>query len=132
MYKQEIFNRVYLCLAAQNFERSIAAGGTCAYRGAAGRKCAIGHLISDQLAQRLDDSNGGLGTSLSFFAIEQWPEIGQELGLTQDEMFDLQPFLRDLQKIHDAFPSDVMGSMRSRLELFAAGMNLTVPAIPGE
>jgi hypothetical protein len=49
MELQEVFNKVYLGLAGQYFERSINGHGVCAYRGHSWRKCAIGHLIPDAL-----------------------------------------------------------------------------------
>lgn len=48
MTKQEIFNKVVAGLAAQGFERSVMDDGSCAYRGNDGRKCAAGHLLSDE------------------------------------------------------------------------------------
>jgi hypothetical protein len=50
MGDQEIFNQVYLGLKAQGFKCSQSSSGYgCVYRGTDGRKCAVGHLIPDEL-----------------------------------------------------------------------------------
>lgn len=51
--RQDILNRAVQGLASQGFIRSLAPNETgnlsCAYRGNLGRKCAVGHLMSDDL-----------------------------------------------------------------------------------
>lgn len=47
---QQLFNKSYLGLKAQGFERSVLPfrNRTCVYRGPRGLKCAIGHCIPDE------------------------------------------------------------------------------------
>lgn len=50
MTRQEAFDRAARGLAGQGFEKSLSVSGDkCLYRGAGGLKCAIGHLIPDEL-----------------------------------------------------------------------------------
>lgn len=48
MTNQEAFDKAVAGLAAQGFTRSVHLGG-CQYRGPNGKKCALGHLIPDEL-----------------------------------------------------------------------------------
>jgi hypothetical protein len=58
MSEQEAFDIVVRGLAAQGWERSADEHGDCAYRGLGGRKCAIGHLIPDDLYDGALEGNG--------------------------------------------------------------------------
>ena len=51
MTKQELFDKIVIGLDAQDWERSTKNnnhGSDCMYRGDHGRKCAVGHIISDE------------------------------------------------------------------------------------
>lgn len=48
MDKQAIFNQAVKGLASQGFQRSLFKDGGCAYRGAEGRRCALGWCIPDE------------------------------------------------------------------------------------
>lgn len=45
--RQEIFDLAYLGLKSQEWQKSKADWGSCAYRGMGGLKCAIGHCMPD-------------------------------------------------------------------------------------
>ena len=49
MNRQEIFNKAYLGLRAQG-RKGVTNAGNCAYNGADGTHCGIGHLISGETA----------------------------------------------------------------------------------
>lgn len=48
MSKQEVFDRALFGIRAQGGPSRNADGGSCKYRTSSGRKCAIGHNISDE------------------------------------------------------------------------------------
>jgi hypothetical protein len=93
---QRIFDFVVARLAEQ--ERPSLKEGYCAYRGQNSLKCAIGHLIPDELYNKLlkdgcdiDNDPSGEGVSISTLAKKK-------------DLAYLQPFLgllRDLQIAHD-------------------------------
>lgn len=109
---QSIFNTAYLGLASQGFEYSITGAG-CAYRGNAGRRCAVGWLIPDEIYE--SSIEGGAVDSL------EW--VLSPLGLWR-----FKGELSSLQHCHDraASPAD----MRERLADFAARHGLTIPELP--
>lgn len=92
---QQIFDRVAEHLLRQAC-KSVRGGGNdsgvdqeCAYRGADGRRCAIGCLIPDELY------NGSIeGTAVG----DLWPPLLRECGLQIGEKTGL---LQELQELHD-------------------------------
>ena len=122
MTLQEIFNRAVEGLAAQGFEPSRAddlhdAG--CRYRGAGGRKCAVGHLIDDRHYARRIEGKG-----------VDWVEVQSALrrsGVTVNS--ESIHFLLDLQAAHDdpAWMSSPADTMRDRLRAVATKHRLTLP-----
>lgn len=92
MNKQEIFDTVYKALLEQG-EPSVN-NGVCAYRGANGNKCAVGHMISDDL---YDPEFEGFG-------LELIPEhiINHIVGSVDEyEYVERTSLLHKLQKAHD-------------------------------
>lgn len=115
--RQEIFDAAYKGLASQGFVRSLAEVG-CAYRGAEGRRCAIGFLIPDE---------------------KYSPELE---GLTPEDIVvcraadiceDDWMFAKDLQEAHDGpngdIEDDTPEEMKARLLSFAKLHNLTIPQV---
>lgn len=116
MNKQEIFDKVYLGLKSQDFKPSML-GTSCAYRGKDGLKCAVGHLIPDELYDPTWEESGGT-------AVYNLPSnVKQFLGIFNQE--DLE-FIDGLQWVHDSceFSED---DMQTRLKNFASEKGLTVP-----
>ena len=112
---QQAFNKAYLGLKAQGFERSHKGGSGCRYRGPDGKKCAIGHMIPDEHYR--PEMEGG---SVCFIA-ESYPEA-LPVGLRG---IPAQHALHRLQRCHDqaSNPED----MKRRLVNYAEDWELTVP-----
>jgi hypothetical protein len=105
--KQEIFNTVVAGLAAQRFIRSMRGTG-CSYRGAEGRKCAAGFLISDE-QYRSDMEGYGIKQVIADFNLDL-PEIS---------------FISSLQGIHDG--TETPRDMKRQLVELAIHHSLTIP-----
>ena len=89
MTLQDVFNTAYIGLASQGFERSMLNDG-CAYRGAEGRKCAIGYCIPDE--EYSPDMEG---------LTAHEPSIARLFPLVDAEE------MRTLQRVHDNATSGV-------------------------
>lgn len=111
---QQAFDKAYLGLKAQGFERSHK-NEACLYRGPDGKKCALGHVIPDEhyLPEMEHDS--------AFAVVEQYPEV-VPVGLRGDWG---KRALHRLQRCHDQAldPED----MQRRLVHYAEDWGLTVP-----
>lgn len=123
MTNQEAFDKAVAGLAAQGFKRSV--GGPdgfeqCVYRGKDGKKCALGHLIPDDLYRpRIEGMGAGnpLMRPLLF-----------ELGLSIE-------FSRALQSAHDSAYTidahdkqiDAPETMKAMLRRVADKFGLTKP-----
>jgi hypothetical protein len=116
-----MFDKAYLGLKAQGFKQAVVikANGydlSCVYRGPNDTKCAVGHLISDELARSIE------GRSVE--TLRGSPEealLKAELGITsQDDLC----FLEDLQECHD---STAAYRLAKDLAEFAHKYALTVP-----
>lgn len=117
MRRQEIFDAAYKGLASQGFVRSLADVG-CAYRGAEGRRCAIGFLITDEKY-----SPGLEGLTPSDVAVRRAANINDD---------DCE-FAEELQEAHggpdgDA-EEDTPEEMKARLHAFAGRHHLTIPQV---
>lgn len=111
---QQAFDKAYLGLKAQGFERSHE-NEVCLYRGPDGKKCALGHLIPDD-QYRHDMEGRGVG-----WILRNFPEA-LPLELHNDRtMRDL----RRLQQCHDLSGSPE--AMKARLHQYAEVHGLTVP-----
>lgn len=113
MYKtnQEVFDAVWNGLASQGFQRSIGYEGTCLYRGPDGLKCAVGHLIPDNLYD----------TDLEGKTVSQLIEAECLVGVFGEEVDT--SFLFKLQQAHDT--SD--GNMKEKLASVATSFGLNYP-----
>lgn len=112
MTNQEAFNKAVRGLAAQGFQRAMQCAYTCAYRDGEGRRCAVGHLLSDEeLAVE--------GNSQPVYELQTPFEEGGSLnGL--DSMV-----LENLQGAHDTSTTPI--DMKSRLVEFAIRYELELP-----
>lgn len=112
MTKQEIFTKAYLGLKGQGFAKAYSESRQgCQYRAPDGLRCAIGHVLPDELYVEMFDEKFLSGSEL-----KQYVSIFDEV---PDE------FLDDLQGIHDNSYS--AESMEHRLLQFADKHSLTVP-----
>lgn len=111
MTRQEVFNIVVKHLAAQNWERSIGPGGTCAYRSKDGKKCPIGALLLDDEVPKEGDIVHG----------DWFRPIMERLGLGTSDL----GFLDQLQCAHD---HSAMGErMREKFKEVGAQYRLEWP-----
>ena len=112
---QEIFTKAYLGLASQGFEKSLKSNmnDICMYKGLAGRRCAIGHVIPDDMyCEELE----GLGATAPSVLKVVWPDANSDERL----------FLEELQRSHDY--SGPNTNMEILLQAFAEKYNLQIPA----
>lgn len=134
---QEMFNITLHALRAQGVAsfRTVSIDSdadTCVYRGPRGTKCAVGHLLPDELySGELDDRVSDAGTSVQ--SICNWkPELADFFGVgrcdkdrpTASHQWTRMNFLMDLQQAHDQHmphtPSDsLLESWERRMEKIA-------------
>lgn len=117
MDKQEIFNKVFLGLKSQEFRQSVNEHNVCQYRGEDGLKCAVGHLIPDEIYIKEWDEHTTLADSLP-------PDVYDSMGIRADFGASVD-FLMELQNIHDNY--DVPERMEENYRQFALAQGLTVP-----
>lgn len=116
---QDFFTRAVKGLAAQGFERSVddarfARGlSSCVYRGDKGRKCAIGHLIPDEVVRATMDELSSL------------EEILSTIGVAAPEHTDNWHWFNNLQKCHDSGITTL--GVKHLLRAFAADNRLSLP-----
>jgi len=120
--RQEIFNKAYLGLKSQGFQRSFGSyfvekipNVGCLYRGPNGRKCAVGHLIPDEAySETLEGRRADsllVVSAMGFCAVNVIDGAGD--------------FLTKLQRCHDE--CEEPETMKNNLIDFARSHNLTVP-----
>jgi hypothetical protein len=126
MTRQQMFNTAYHGLAAQGFERSVDASGGCRYRGDKGMRCAIGYLISDEIAAKLE----------GFSVCSPNPVVVDSVKAAGITFADLE-FLKALQEAHDIPPSfrnqlvDTSPAVvKANVENVARKYGLTIPTLP--
>lgn len=116
--EQEIFDKAYLGLASQGFERSMI-NDSCVYN-AGDRHCAVGWVCVESKMPR----EGERPNKLSFW---------ESLGINTMPSKERTNFLQEIQYVHDASyfeHNDQCAKRKQRMEEFAKIHNLTVPAIP--
>lgn len=119
---QQVFDDAYRGLYAQGFAISKDHTGDCAYRGAGGLRCAIGHCIPDD---NYDAIIEGIAPDVC--------EYGNDRERTAYELFGSifgtidRPALLRLQEAHDyaQTPQQVLQSLQE----FAASNGLTIPSV---
>jgi len=126
---QELFNTAVIGLAAQGFERSFGPDGySCRYRGAEGRKCALGQLIPDEPTLLI--AEGGyceLGSAVLKAAGVEPAEDAVPAGHFVTPKDDhVARFLQQLIAAHDRgeFPDE----MKYKLRMLAKAFECTIPA----
>lgn len=111
MEKQEIFDKVYDALLKQGVA-SIDSNGSCMYRGPNGTKCAIGHLIPDELFEH----------DFNYADICDLPKnVFEYFEVESDEDFI---FLRNLQIAHDIHLALTIESFTEKMREIASKYNL--------
>lgn len=112
--KQEVFDKVVAGLRAQGYEQSLNVAGHCSFRGKNGTKCAVGHILPDDIADRM--------------RVEYTNEFGQYLdqipGFSEAKHYYL---LDDLMGAHDNGHDP--GAMMRNLREVAKNHNLDAGAI---
>lgn len=109
---QEVFNKAYLGLKAQEFRKSSTEAGACKYRNGIGDKCALGMCIPDSLYTRDMEGTGPDGL------LRNYPEVSVYIGQDTE-------FLDMLQLAHD--DTHNAQDMQEQLLEVAKMYNLTVP-----
>lgn len=127
MNKQEIFDKVWAGLSSQGWAKSMMRPGSqaCAYRGALGRKCAVGWLIPDQEYDPIME-----GLPISWFLVERAEGRSRAMAflkaieaggvdLSEPGVLDL---LESMQHAHDS-----LGNLKESMVQVAQHYNLTIP-----
>ena len=91
MTKQELLDKAIAGLAAQGYMRCKDVWG-CLYWRADGSRCAVGHLLSEDLAKEAACNHWG---SVYFMAPENYQALCREIGAVDSR------FLNSLQLAHD-------------------------------
>lgn len=126
MTRQEMFDKAVRGLHAQGYRRAVVRddeGGTaCRYRAHGGLRCAVGHLIPDELYKRSFN-----GCALPAAAGGDLSGFPRALLAALDAICsrDQWPFLKELQRCHDN--SETPEEVRERLANFAKRHRLTFP-----
>jgi hypothetical protein len=117
MYKQEMFNIAITKLWEQGVQCTNK-DGNCIYHNDLGHRCAVGWLLSEEVATKYAYS--GCVRELIYTAGDELPSyIKQNMD-----------FLNQLQLVHDvADPVHFRESMMSRAQRFAENHNLTLPIL---
>jgi hypothetical protein len=114
---QQVFNTVVEGLAGQQWQQSVVAdsgsGTVCAYRGLEGRKCAAGHLITDE---HYDANFERTGVS----DVRVWRALVKS-GVPNK----LMPQVAELQGLHDGFCDNMR--MRDNFAKYAERHDLVWP-----
>ncbi len=113
MDRQEVFNTVYKHLLTQRKTAQKASTGRCLYRTHDGLRCAVGCLLTDDEARRLDDVTGTV------------TELYEE-GALPDRLVPVLTLLQELQSVHDTYPVEFWESHLMRV---ARTYELSVPEV---
>ena len=127
--KQEIFNDIWAKAYAQKFEPSFSESekGLCAYRGANGQRCNVGHLIPDD---RYDPKIEGEEVhSDGIFERTTAYDRCVAADLSKPEMRRVLVFLQLCQEAHDYSGSSPNPSSKHRSSLvnIAGDAGLSIP-----
>jgi len=108
--KQNLFNMMWNGLKGQGWRRSMSdEGGGCLYRGDDGSKCAVGHCISDQVANTWDDARYSSVAKIL---------AGEDIPVSKIN------FLSRAQLAHDEAEE---GDMEANFRKFARQYHLSIP-----
>lgn len=115
---QELFTRAYLGVINQGgFSRTNSGYdmGACKYRGPNNRKCAVGHLIDDDIARAWDSRSNSRLSEIK--ATERYP-------IPQHILQNLE-LLQDMQTAHDT--SATIPDFQYKMEELARTHHLEMP-----
>jgi hypothetical protein len=123
--KQAYFDAAVAGLASQGFTRAVHDGGSCAYRGVGGKKCALGHLIPDERYE--PEMEGGVNAAVRAV-------------LGRDDIEDDFYWFSKLQNCHDLAYTldsetgttrrfDSPNDMKRKLVQFAESEGLSLPGV---
>ena len=119
MTPQEMFDTAYLMIIQQGQKSNTPNG--CKYRGPSGLKCAIGHMIPDDLAKAWDDR-----TNSSITQIRATPKYP-----IPDFLKENRKLAADIQSAHDLADdytsSDFVRTFKRRMAQVAKDYKLTIP-----
>ncbi len=115
MNRQEAFDKAYKGIVAQGCISLLDNSFNCAYRGADGAKCAVGHLITDEQITKY-----AIGNTVAVYSFPE--ELIAEL-LPEDD--DAMLFFEELQGVHDG--AGGVSEFKTRAAKFAKEYKLTVP-----
>lgn len=98
---QEAFDKAVAGLRAQNYERSFA-HGMCLYRAPGGNKCAVGHLIPDELYfPGLENAGARQIVDGNLCTEPETAEDQRKLEVLGDMLRPTVGMLAHLQRLHD-------------------------------
>lgn len=131
MTLQEMFNKAYLGLAGQKFEKSSKAG-VCLYRGPDGKKCAVGHLIDDaHYTEELEHKAAYQPMVRKALEASGVPVPVPPPGVDESKetkLLNAMQLAHDVQAFQDFDNTEI--PLKGKLAKVAADFNLTVPEIP--
>lgn len=120
MTPQEMFDTAYLKIIQQG-QKCTAHNGGCKYRGPSGLKCAIGHMIPDDLAKAWDDR-----TNSSILHIRDTPKFP-----VPDFLKENRTLASEIQQAHDYGGdydhSEFVKGFKERMAQVAKDYKLTIP-----
>jgi hypothetical protein len=122
---QQAYDKALFGIRQQNYEQSAKLNGSCAYRGEAGTKCAVGHCIDDETAIKWDKGVRGSYSYVQFGIVSMF-EYDKETYLKFFQESDVE-LLRELQGVHDCIPITDRGNGRyfeSKMQELAEEYNL--------
>lgn len=124
MNRNQMFEIAVKGLQAQGYRQAQSATGICMFRAPDGRKCAVGHLVSDEFLSKVRKEYG-IPDNAKFEPTT--PDLLRAMareGLIANED---QKFLKDLQGIHDL--ARTPDQMKYGLQLFARINELNVSGL---
>ena len=125
--RQDHFNKAYLGVIAQGgpSKREFMSGETCAYLGNNGRKCAVGHILTEDELKVMGAFCGSV--------IDLWDEFFRDYDhpFSQDATF-----YEDMQDAHDEFfeydEEEFVHRFKVKMMAIALEYNLQLPKVPDE
>lgn len=124
MTRQEMFTTAYLGVIAQGGPSTSPDFQGCAYRGANGRKCGVGQIMTDE------EYNPGMEIKNVATLVEEESQLSFTVPTW---LVEEKEFLQDLQLAHDNASEDADGEefiayFRNNMRNLASDYDLTVPA----
>jgi hypothetical protein len=115
---QELFDKAVKGVIEQGCQSIRSIGHSCAYRGDSGKKCAIGHLLTDEQIAKYQVQEGDTPTKFQVALLRELAPDGND----NDVVF----FLESLQCAHDNLSNnnDFINRFKSNANAFAARFGL--------